>query len=52
MSDAEASSTRARHGAIAKALMVEPDLMWLARTAERTGIPLVALRAYGSATIL
>ena len=52
MRDAEASSTRAGHGADAKALVVEPDPMWLARTAKRTGIPLVALRAYGRASLL
>jgi hypothetical protein len=52
MSDAKASSTRARHDANAKTLVVEPDPRWLARTAKRTAIPLVALRAYGSASIL
>lgn len=52
MRDAEASSTRPGHDANAKALLVEPDPRWLARTAKRTGIPLVALRAYGRASIL
>jgi membrane-bound lytic murein transglycosylase B len=52
VSDAEASSTGAGHDANAKAVVVEPDPIWLARTAKRTGIPLVALRAYGRASIL
>jgi membrane-bound lytic murein transglycosylase B len=52
VSDTEASSTGAGHNANATAFVVEPDPMWLARTAERTGIPPVALRAYGRASIL
>ena len=47
-----APAVRAGHHAIAKAPVVEPDPMWLARTARRTGIPIVALRAYGRASIL
>src|SRR3954468_20712679 len=50
--DAKASSTGAGHAANTKGLVVEPDPRWLARTAKRTGIPLVALRAYGRASIL
>ena len=51
-SGADAAPTRVRHHANAKALVVEPDPMWSARTAKRTGIPVVALRAYGRASIL
>lgn len=32
--------------------MAAPDPAWLTRTSKRTGIPLVALRAYGRASIL
>ncbi|MEW1952504.1 murein transglycosylase [Terrabacter sp. NPDC080008] len=49
---AEAPSKGADHGAAAKGLVVEADPGWLTRTAKRTGIPLVALRAYGRASLL
>ena len=52
VSDAEAGSTRAGRDGNPEALMAAPDPAWLARTAKRTGIPLVALRAYGRASIL
>jgi hypothetical protein len=52
-SDAGASSTQAHgHATNPRALVAKPDPMWLARTAKRTGIPVVALRAYGRASIL
>ncbi|GAA2744474.1 hypothetical protein GCM10009868_22300 [Terrabacter aerolatus] len=51
-SKAEASSAPTGHDASATGSVVEPDPTWLARTAKRTGIPVVALRAYGRASIL
>ncbi|GAA2485340.1 lytic murein transglycosylase [Terrabacter carboxydivorans] len=48
----EAAATRAGRDAQTQGLMVAADPAWLTRTAKRTGIPPVALRAYGRASIL
>jgi len=49
--DATPSPGRQR-GSGAKITVAEPDPLWLARVAGHTGIPVVALRAYGRASVL
>lgn len=45
-------SSRGPHTGTAGTLGVQPDPVWVSRIAARTGIPAVALRAYGRASIL
>ncbi|WP_323101422.1 murein transglycosylase [Intrasporangium sp. YIM S08009] len=48
----ERSSRAGAHGSTGGALVVQPDPQWVSRISARTGIPAVALRAYGRASIL
>ncbi len=47
-----ASRTGLRRGGKGGAVVVQPDPAWVSRIAARTGIPVVATRAYGRASIL
>jgi membrane-bound lytic murein transglycosylase B len=49
---AERSTRADRHGGKGGTLLVQPDPRWVSRISARTEIPVVALRAYGRASIL